>query len=161
MPDVVKVPVKRVLRSEKDVRVATKISNHDWSIDNKNRRKVLFMRTMAGTPTVLNRKQLKGNSNEISYAKNNFDFDSGNPAFRSKDTFYYGMDIERGQLSFGKAKDSLLPELRFKILKKGLVSQLVSGLDTKGLAGIIMYILLAGGAFGCLGYIIGNVLPIG
>lgn len=133
----------------------------DSTIDGSDVRKVLFIRYMSGVPSVLTRKQVRGNSKQINFAVSNFDFDSAKPLFRSRNTFYYGVDIEKGQVMLSNSNTTITPELRYKVLKKGIVSQLVSGLDVKGFGQIILYILLAGSAFGCLGYIIGNVLPIG
>lgn len=161
-----KVKSVRTLKSHPDIKQATQVSNWrnfevDWSIDGKDKRRVLFVKHLSGIPTVLTKKLKKGFVRQVNIAENNFDFDSTKPAFRSKNTFYYLVDIDKGQLDFVIPPDPASPELRYKILKKGLVSQLVSGLDTKGLTEMILYILLAGAAFGFMGYIIGNVLPIG
>lgn len=158
--------VFRTLKSYPDIKPAYQIANWrnleiDWTIDGKDKRRVLFVKPLSGIPSILTKKAMKGRTKQVNFAQSNFDFDSSKPAFRSKNTFYYLVDIERGQLNFDVPIEPVSPELRFKVLKKGLVSQLVSGLDTKGLAEMLIYILLAGAAFGFMGYIIGNVLPIG
>lgn len=156
----------RTLKSHPEIHPVYQIAKwksfeSDETIDGSDRRKVLFIRSMSGIPTVLSRKIVKGRMKQIDYVKNNFDFDSAKPILRSRNTFYYAVDIDKGQMTLKEPSEPFVPSLRFKILKKGLVSQLVSGLDTKGFAEMLIYILLAGAAFGFMGYIIGNVLPIG
>lgn len=156
----------RTLKSHPEIKTAYTMARQkrlesDSTFDGTDRRKVLFVRSMSGVPSILTRKYVKGNRKQIDYIKDNFDFDSSRPAFRSRNTFYYLVDIQKGQMHLTQPSEPFIPALRFKILKKGLVSQLVSGLDTKGLAEMLIYILLAGAAFGFMGYIIGNILPIG
>ena len=146
---------------DEPLKPAYQMSHMDWTIDNKDRRRILFVRLQSGILTVLKKKNIMGSTKMVSFLKNTFDIDTGKPAFRSKNTFYYLVDIQKGQLWFESSEPPISPSIIHKVLKESTVSQLVSGLDTRGMMGSILYLII-GIAIGALGgYIIGNLAPMG
>jgi hypothetical protein len=132
----------------------------DWRLDKLDKRKVYFVRIIAGVPTRITQKTIKASTVNVGYRKLLFPIDIGKPSFRIKNTFYYVVDIHSGQLYFGDAKHSISPELLDSILVRNIAKNLVSGLESAPLFSSIIMILLGIGLGLALGFILGNYFPI-
>jgi len=132
----------------------------DFKLDKLDKRKVYFVRTIAGVPTRICQKSIKAHAQNIGYRKLSFNIDIGKPSFRIKNTFYYVVDIHTGQLYFGDAKHGISPELLDSILVRNIAKNLVSGLESAPLFSSLIMMLLGTGLGIALGFILGNYFPI-
>jgi hypothetical protein len=161
-----KIPTTRILKtvnniSEIPVKIGYRIGKYDWSFDGRDKRKVLYMQNMSGMLTIIKKKYIKPAMKNISYLKNTFNFNPEDPTFRSKNTFYYLVDIHNGQLHIETKQTSIHPEMVGKILKRNIIKQLVSGLEAAPMASTIVMLLLGAGLGLACGYILGNFVPFG
>jgi len=127
-----------------------------WSFSGRDKRRLLYIRTISGVPTVIRRKKIKGNLIKFTYNKRTFPFDMSRPAFRIKNTFFYICDVNKGQLHFDiDVKSVVAPELLDAILNRHIVKDLVSGLENPAILGYLIYVILGAGLGLSVGYILG------
>jgi hypothetical protein len=116
----------------------------DWSIDGKDKRKIFYVRNMNGILSVLMRKNLKINAVTAGLKGRTFPFDIGRPAFRNKNTFYYIVDVEKGQINFNTdIKPPVAPELWDAVMNRHIIKDLVSSLESPEIWASLLYIILA------------------
>lgn len=127
----------------------------------QDKRVVIWVRTINGLPTEVMRKRIKSTKDKVEFRKLSWPFDVGKPSFRSGRTFYYLADVKKGQLQFSETKLEISPELIDTILNRSTIKQLVSGLKAQNLAGTLLYLLMGLGMGIPIGYILGNILPMG
>jgi hypothetical protein len=133
----------------------------EWSISGKDKFIVKYVQKVSGILTVIQTRKINPTRVSIAYKDRSFPFYSNLPTYRTKNTFVYLIDVFEGQLKLKDADATPNPEVMHKVLKKNVIQQLVSGLESTPLSTLIIYILLALGFGVSLGYIIGNFVPIG
>ena len=126
-----------------------------------DRRVIIWVRTINGLPTEIVRKHIVSTKDKVEFRKLSWPFDVGRPSFRSGRTFYYLADVKTGQLQFSETKLEISPELIDTVLNRNTIKQLVSSLKARNLIDTLLYLLMGLGMGIPIGYILGNVLPIG
>ena len=119
-----------------------------------DKKKLYFVQSMGGFPTVIKQIKLQVDAKQIRYRQLMYNFDVGKPAFRIANTFYYLMDINKGQINFPEPKQGIAPELMDAILTRKIAKQLIAGLENPALMGSLVYI----GLSICLGLATGFIL---
>lgn len=122
---------------------------------------VVFVKTINTTLTVQGRKKIKINIDTVTFRGKSFHIDTKTVAYRVKNKFIYLINIDGGQqVVFMSDEDKIKnSELANLVVEKKVVAQLVAGLVTVGKQPwVVIIIALALGI--CLGYIIGNALPL-
>jgi hypothetical protein len=132
----------------------------DWSFFGKDKNKLLYVRQKSGILTVTASRKISMSEKLVGMKGHQFAFDSSKPAFRIKNTFYYVVDLEKGQLDFDKNKKAFSPKLWDAIMNQHIVKDLVSGLQNVQFKQMVFYLLI-GIAIGTpIGYIIGQFFGI-
>jgi len=131
-----------------------------FRIDKPDRRKVLLVRIIGKTPTVVSRQFIKNDSQTVIFKNKVYVIDFDKPSYRVKNIFCYLVDIDQGQLHYEKTAKMIVPQLVHLILKRSIVKQLVTNLEKQPFAQSLILLIL-GIALGLAGgYILGNVLPL-
>src|SRR4030042_4497801 len=133
----------------------------DFELDKTDKHKVKFVRMISGFPDVIKTKKIKKFVTEVTLRDNTFAIDFNKPSYREKNTFYYLFDVSKGQMFFNLSDFGGPKGLTYLILRRSLIRQLVSGMEKRKLGEVLIFILLAIGVGVSLGYILGNVLPMG
>jgi hypothetical protein len=133
----------------------------EWSITGKDKFVVKYMQKVSGILTVIQTRRINPTRVSIAYKDRSFPFYANIPSYRSKNTFVYLIDVFEGQLKLKDADATPNPEVMHKVLKKNVIQQLVSGLESTPFSQLLIYILLSVGLGISLGYIFGNFIPIG
>ena len=135
-----------------------------FKLDTKDRYKVIIVRMVSGVLHVIKRKRIRIHTKEVSYRKARYTFDISKPIYRRKNTYYYMVDIKRGQITVKNYKlggNNVPPEMIESILYESIVQQTVSGLENLKLGAILIYVILAAGMALACGYILGINFPTG
>ena len=131
-----------------------------FRIDKPDRRKVLLVRIIGKTPTVISRQFVKDDSQTVTFKNKVYTVDFNKPSYRVKNIFCYLVDIDEGQLHFEKTGKMVAPQLLHLILTRSIVKQLVTSLEKQPFAQTLLFLIL-GVLLGLAGgYILGNILPI-
>ena len=134
----------------------------DFQLDKNDKYKVKFVHMVSEVPHVLSTRKIKKFQQTVSEKGMTFSIDFNLPAYRQKNTFFYFIDTEKGQLLIN-ANDSqkiVSPEATHMVIKRSGIRQLVMSMEKRKLADIILYIILGVIAGMLGGYIIGNILPM-
>jgi len=121
-----------------------------------DKKKLYFVQKVGGFPTVIKQINIKVDAKQISYKRLMYDFDVGRPAFRIANTFFYLMDINKGQIAFAEPKGGVAPELMDAILTRKIAKQLIAGLENPALMGSLVYVILSIGLGLACGFILGK-----
>jgi len=122
----------------------------------KDKKKLYFVQNVGGFPTVIKQITVSIDAKQIRYRQLMFDFDVGKPAFRIANTFFYLMDINKGQVGFAEPDGGIAPELLDAIITRKIAKQLIAGLENPALMGSLVYILLSVGLGLACGFILGK-----
>lgn len=121
----------------------------------------VFVKTINGVITIQGRKKFKINIDVVTFRGKSFHVDTKTVSYRVKNKFVYLINLDGGQQVVfmnddDKVKNSELANL---VVEKKVIAQLVAGLVSVGKQPwVVIIIALALGI--CLGYIIGNALPL-
>ena len=131
-----------------------------------DRRKVLFVRNIRGTMSVVGKQlDVKTTTTKVTIRKgketHTFKLDISRPSVRNKRNWIYFVDIVNGQIDFGETVSPVSSDAIDMFTFKPTIKQLVAGIEKPDFMNYIVYILLALGMGIPLGYIIGNLVPIG
>lgn len=131
-----------------------------------DRRRVVFVRVIAGVVTIIGKKRTKHTAKQIYFRGQQYPLDIMRPAYRRKNVFVYVIDIEEqggGQMQFGVEEHTKkMPKHLYDIMfKHEAIRQCILALEATGIGNWIWPILLGAimGLFG--GYILGNAVPLG
>ena len=154
----VKKPKKPMLRTLRD-RLNT---DPDFRIDRNDKYKVKFVHMVSEVPHVLSTRTVKKFQTSVSEKGMTFTIDFNQPAFRQKNTFFYMIDIEKGQLLINARDEQKVvsPEATHMVIKRSGIRQLVMSMEKRKMGEIILYVILGVIAGMLGGYIVGNILPI-
>lgn len=140
------------------------IEKASFKLDTSDKYKVIVVRLVSGVLHVIKQRNIKIHTKEIRYRSASFTFDIAKPIYRRKNTFYYMVDIKRGQISVKNQKlavGTIPPEMIESILYESIVQQTVAGLEKMKLGPVIVYMILAAGMALACGYILGINFPTG
>ena len=141
------------------------IEKAQFKLDTTDRYKVIIVRTVSGVLHEIKRRNIKIHTKEIAYRSARFPFDIAQPIYRRKNTFYYMIDIKKGQLIISQegiiGGNKVPPEMIEMILYESVVAQTVSGLEHPKLGPTIIYVILASLVALAGGYLLGINFPTG
>ena len=140
------------------------IERANLKLDVKDKYKVILVRMVSGVLHEIKRQNIKIHTKEIPYRSARFTFDIAKPIYRRKNTYYYMVDIKKGQVIVKNYKlgvGNVPPEMIESILYESIVQQTVSGLEKMKLGPILVYVILAAGMALACGYILGINFPTG
>lgn len=148
----------RVLRE----RVRPK-TDPDFRVDRNDKYKVKFVHMVSEVPHVLSTRKIKKFQTTVSEKGMAFTIDYNQPAFRQKNTFFYMIDIDKGQLLINahESQKIVSPEATHMVIKRSGIRQLVMSMEKRKMADIVVYIIISAIAGILGGFIIGNVFPMG
>jgi hypothetical protein len=134
----------------------------DFQLDRNDKYKVKFVHMVSEVPHVLSTRKVKKFQSSVSEKGMTFTLDWNQPAYRQKNTFFYMIDIEKGQLLINARDEQKVvsPEATHMVIKRSGIRQLVMSMEKRKMGEIILYVILGviAGVLG--GYILGNVLPM-
>lgn len=133
----------------------------DFEMDKRDKHKVKFVRMVSGFPDVIKTKKIKKFVTHVTLRDNTFAIDFNKPSYREKNTFFYLFDVSKGQMFFTPSDFGGPKGLTYLILRRNIIRQIVSGVEKKKLGEVLIYILLAVASAIPIGYILGNILPMG
>lgn len=121
----------------------------------------VWCKDVSGTSVVLRKKRFRPDQvkDGMSYRGRTHSINVDAPIFRTANTYYYLIDLDKGQKAVGAIATVVSPKLMDAIMRKEIVKQLVSGLQGAGdwkLALIIGIIMLGCGILG--GIIMGQFI---
>lgn len=124
--------------------------------------KVIFVKNINGTNTVVGTKKIKTNDRTVRYNKRDYPLDTGKPTYRRNLTNYYFIDVGGMQISFSEGRDlSEILDTIDTINTRNVVAQLAGQLSGKGLGSTVLGIAILCIAVGILGgYFAGNLFPL-
>ncbi len=130
----------------------------------KDKRKILWVTIVNGMPSVIAERKVLSSEDRVTFRRlkgaDSFHLDASRPTFRKKNTFYYFVDIKKGQLFFGENENKVSSQMMNTVWNQEAIRQIISGLESTKFMQILPYILLAGGMFLAVGYILGNAVPL-
>jgi len=126
-----------------------------------DKRRILWCRMFGGLPYVLKSVRVVAHTDKVKFRDMAFPFDITKPSYKRKRTFFYLVDIKKGQIYYKHSDAIMDSELIDLILNQSICKQLVSSLESLRLKDILLYVILTLGTGLPLGYIIGNFLPFG
>lgn len=128
-----------------------------------DKRRVLFMRNVAGVMTIIGRAKAKSTQDKILFKHEPYPIDILKPAYRRKNIFVYVIDTDNpgSQLSLQGIYDdkNIVNKILWdQIFRREIIRQLVSSLMTPGLSAPLIVILLSLlGGFG-IGFIVKSLM---
>ena len=139
------------------------LGNANYKLDVKDKYKLILVRRVSGALNEIKRRNIKIQANEVSYRGKRWPLDIAEPIYRRKNTFYYMVDVMRGQITVTDREllaKEVPPEMIEAILYKSIVAQTVSGLEHPKMGPVIVYVILTAGMCLAVGYIIGSYVGI-
>lgn len=126
----------------------------------RDRRRVLFVKRIAGIQTVIGKKNIKSSTERVTFNKRQYPIDTKYPSYRTKKFYMYVLNVETGQLYFqANVENKIDSRLMDMIFNQEIVKQIVSSLTTKPMLDNIIMVLMGIGMGMAIGYIIGNFVP--
>jgi hypothetical protein len=126
----------------------------------RDRRRVLFVKRIAGVQTVIGKRNIKSSTERVTFQKRQYPIDTRYPSYRTKKFYMYVLNIETGQLYFqANIENKIDSRLMDMIFNQEIVKQIVSSLTTKPFMESIVMIIMGICMGVALGYILGNFIP--
>ena len=141
-----------------------KLGNANYKLDTNDKYRLILFRRVSGALNVIKQRKIKIQANEVSYRGKLWPLDIAQPIYRRKNTFYYMVDVMKGQITVTERElhaKEVPPDMLEAILYKSVVAQTVSGLEHPKLGPVIVYVILTAGMCLAVGYIIGTYFPGG
>jgi hypothetical protein len=133
---------------------------HDYiretTYDRKDKKRLLIVRDISGIPTLVKKMKILGRTDKVRYGKKSFPFDMSAPTYRSRNTFYYVLDVDDGQMTLKNTLSPVSPNLLDIVMNRHVIKDLVSGLESTKFSELLLYILMALACGIPVGFIIGQ-----
>jgi hypothetical protein len=116
----------------------------EWTLFGKDRRIIRFVRLIGDIPYVIKKVNItkKPALTKVKYGDKTFLFNINKPVYRSRNTYYYYIDIDGEQLYFGKTTQKISSRMLDSILSKEIIKQLVAGLENPQFMVLFVYVII-------------------